>query len=194
MAAGKIKKLVLTGGPCAGKSTIAELVSRAFSSQLMVVPESASLLFRGGFPRWQDVHARTALQSAIYHVQVEIEAAYEARYPGRALLLDRGTVDGAAYWPLGANDFFTAMDTAESKELERYDEVIYLESAGEQDYSLHKARNPARTEAWAEARDLDSRTRAIWEKHPRMHVVPNQRAFSDKIFAVLKLVENCLKS
>jgi hypothetical protein len=69
-----------------------------------------------------------------------------------------------------------------------------LESAGEQDYSLHKARNPARTEAWAEARDLDSRTRAIWEKHPRMHVVPNQRAFSDKIFAVLKLVENCLKS
>src|SRR5262245_48494159 len=113
MALGKVRKIVLTGGPCAGKSTIAELISRAFRERLMVVPESASLLFKGGFPRWQDVASRTALQCAIFRVQSEIERAYAAHYPSHSLLLDRGTVDGAAYWPNGAEDFFATMGTTE---------------------------------------------------------------------------------
>lgn len=185
-------KIVLTGGPCAGKSTIAELVSRAFSTRVVVVPESASLLFRGGFPRWSEDQSRQALQSAIYHVQLEVERTFDAHYPGMTLLFDRGTIDGAAYWPTGAKDFFRAMNTTEEAELARYDEVIYLESAGEEDYGINRMRNPARLETWEEAKQLDEKTRAIWSKHPALHLIPNKRSFSEKIFAVLKLVEESL--
>lgn len=192
MVLGKTRKIVLTGGPCAGKSTIAELISRAFRDQLIVVPESASLLFRGGFPRWPDVESRAALQRAIFQVQAQAEISYEQHFPDHALLLDRGTVDGAAYWPHGPQDFFAEMRTTEEAELGRYDEVIYLESAGQTDYGVHRLRNPTRTEEWDEARGLDERTRAIWAKHPSVHVVANCTAFSDKIFTVLKLVETAL--
>lgn len=188
----KVRKIVLTGGPCAGKSTIADLVSRAFDGRLLVVPESASLLFRGGFPRWPDEKSRGALQTAIYYVQSEMEAAYESNAGGLSLLLDRGTIDGAAYWPKGPRDFFGAMGTTEERELARYDEVIYLESASELDYGVHRLRNPSRLETWTEARELDEKTRSIWSKHPRISVVPNRSAFSDKIFAVLELVEKAL--
>ena len=191
-ALGKTYKIVLTGGPCAGKTTIAELVGRAFNHRLIVVPESASLLFRGGFPRWDEPSGRSALQSAIYRVQLEMEKAYESHFAGRVLLLDRGTVDGAAYWPAGPDHFFTNLNTSPEQELARYDEVIYLESASEEDYGIHSLRNPSRTENWTEARELDGRTRSIWERHPMFHVVQNKRAFSDKIFEVLKVIENSL--
>ena len=192
MVPAKVRKIVLTGGPCAGKSTIADLISRAFSTQLLIVPESASMLFRGGFPRWQDERSRAARQTAIYHVQSEMEAAYEANSTGLTLLLDRGTIDGAAYWPRGPKDFFASLGTTEEKELARYDEVLYLESACEADYQVHRLRNPTRIETWAEARDLDEKTRAIWAMHPRVHIVSNRPTFSDKIFEVLKLVETAL--
>ena len=47
----KQKKIVLTGGPCAGKTTLTQVIAKAFPKHIVIVPESASLLFSGGFPR-----------------------------------------------------------------------------------------------------------------------------------------------
>src|SRR5688572_16643689 len=91
------KRIVLTGGPGAGKTAVLELIRHAFCPHVVVLPESAGLLFSGGFPRRSDEGARRAAQRAIYYVQRELEAAAEALQPA-VLLCDRGTVDGVAYW------------------------------------------------------------------------------------------------
>jgi predicted ATPase len=188
------RRIVLTGGPCAGKTTITQVLEKAFAEQVVIVPEAASLLFRGGFPRWGDTLAAEALQRAIYRVQVENEVAHAAHFPGRALVMDRGTLDGAAYWPAGPEAFFRSVGSSLETELARYDLVIYLESAGREAFEQHHLRNPARTETWEEAAALDAATRAQWERHARLVVVHNNTSFSAKIAAVLTAVESELES
>lgn len=182
-------RIVLTGGPCAGKTTIAQVLEKAFAERLYVLPEAASLLFRGGFPRWQGDASIEALQRAIFGVQVEMEATHQAHFPDRVLVMDRGTLDGAAYWPRGPDDFFRAMGSSSATELARYDLVIYLESAGREAFEQHHLRNPARTETWEEALALDATTRRLWERHPRFVAVRNNSSFSAKISSVLAAVE-----
>ena len=186
-----MKKIVLTGGPCAGKTTIAEVLSRAFAGHISVVPESASLLFRGGFPRWKE--NQQPLQKAIYEVQRQLEDSYSLHHPTRVLVLDRGTIDGAAYWPQGAESFFQVMGSSLEKELDRYSEVIYLESAGEAEYEAHKKKNHYRTETWEEAKRLDDKTYKIWQRHPLLHTIENHLAFHEKIHHVITIVEKSLK-
>jgi len=188
------RKIVLTGGPCGGKSTIADVLGRSFQDQIVVVPESASALFRSGFPRWSDADSVSAFQTAVYQVQICIERAYENRHGQAFFVLDRGTIDGAAYWPGGAGAFFKAQNSTEAAELARYDRVIYLESAEEKDYEEHRAQNPVRSEDWNTARQLDDVTRAIWTRHPHVTVVRSQASFSDKVQSVVELIEKELQA
>ncbi|MGZ5970702.1 MAG: AAA family ATPase, partial [Polyangiales bacterium] len=102
-------RIVLTGGPGGGKTTAADLFRREIGERVVVVPESATLLFSGGFPRSREVHARKSAQRAIYHVQRNLEDVQSARYSQRILLCDRGTIDGAAYWPDNPAAFFDAV-------------------------------------------------------------------------------------
>lgn len=180
-------KIVLTGGPCAGKTTLVQLIQRAFPGTVVSVPEAATLLFSGGFPRFTALEARRAEQRAIFRVQHELEAAHHAEYPDQVLVLDRGTVDGAAYWPEGCDEFFGALGTTLEAELRRYDQVIYLESADEADYLAHKAMNPNRKEDWREAKRLDEATRMLWAQHPGFVLVQNNRSFQRKVLEVLSI-------
>lgn len=188
------RKIVLTGGPCAGKTTLTQVIARVFQEHVAVVPEAASLLFSGGFPRWAELAARRATQRAIYRVQCELEVAFAAKYPDKILVFDRGTLDGAAYWPEGPADFFRAVGTSSEAELNRYDRVIYLESAAAHDYARHAAANPSRTETWEEASQLDAQTQRLWTAHSRLAIVKNQRSFDAKISEVLALVDREITS
>ena len=184
----KVRKIVLTGGPCAGKTTLTEVIARVFHSEVVVVPEAATLLFRGGFPRWTETLVVEATQRAIYRVQLELEEAYSVRHPGKVLVLDRGTVDGAAYWPEGPLKFFEAMNSSLESELTRYSRVLYMESAAKESYLIHKMKNPNRIENWEEAQRLDIETRKLWTSHPQMSVIHNEVSFGSKITQVLDLV------
>ncbi|MCB0954305.1 MAG: AAA family ATPase, partial [Microthrixaceae bacterium] len=46
-----VSRIVLTGGPGGGKTTAADLFRREIGDSVVVVPESATTLFAGGFPR-----------------------------------------------------------------------------------------------------------------------------------------------
>lgn len=184
-----MKKVVLTGGPGAGKTTIAEVLDKAFPEKLVIVPEAASLLFTGGFPRWDELDAKKAIQRAIYHTQVQLEVAYEAHYPGKILILDRSTLDGSVYWPERFDDFFTDLKTTKDVEFDRYSDIIYLESAGKESYDEGKHRNSHRKETWSEAQELDRKNLELWSKHPGFHFISNRRRFSEKISEVLDIIE-----
>ena len=174
-------RIVLSGGPGGGKTTAADLFRREIGEKVVVVPETATMLFTGGFPRVAEPKARAATQRAIFHAQVALEEIQGALYPGRMLLCDRGTIDGAAYWPPEAPEgFFETMETTLKDELGRYDAVIFFESAAVGDISIEGG-NPARTEGNEEARQLDIRLRALWSKHPSFHFVPHTTSFFAKL-------------
>jgi predicted ATPase len=174
-------RIVLTGGPGGGKTTAADLFRREIGEKVVIVPETATMLFTGGFPRGGAPAARTATQRAIYHAQVALEDIQGARYPGRVLLCDRGTPDGAAFWPDdSAQGFFETLGTTLEQELHRYDAVLFFESAAVGDISIEGG-NPVRTESNREARILDARLRELWSKHPNFYFVPHSASFFAKL-------------
>jgi predicted ATPase len=182
-------RIVLTGGPGGGKTTAADLFRREIGERVVVVPEAATLLFAGGFPRSTELHARRSAQCAIYHVQRNLEDVQSALYPERILLCDRGTIDGAAYWPDGTAGFFEAVGSTMEHELARYDAVIFFESAAVGGIKLEGG-NPARIESNDEALELDRRLRDLWSRHPRFVVVPHDPSFVKKIMFGLAALES----
>jgi hypothetical protein len=132
-------------------------------------PEAAGILFGGGFPREPAIDARRAAQRAIYHVQRELEAAIAGADVAIALC-DRGTIDGAAYWP-GPDSLWEAVGTTLDAELARYAAVIHLRTP---DLGLGYDRsNPLRIETAVEARAIDERIATVWAHHPhRFEIAP----------------------
>lgn len=173
-------RIVLTGGPGGGKTTAADLFRREIGERVVIVPEAATLLFMGGFPRSGEALAHRAAQRAIYHVQRNLEDAQSAHYPGRILLCDRGTVDGAAYWPGKPDDFFEEVGSTLDTELARYDAVIFFETAAVGGSGIEGG-NPVRSESLDEAVALDSRLRKLWSRHSNFTLVPHNPSFFKKI-------------
>ena len=173
-------RVVVTGGPGGGKTTAADLFRRELGDQVVVVPEAATLLFAGGFPRSSEVHARRAAQRAIYHVQRNLEDVQSARFPDRILLCDRGTADGAAYWPGDPAAFFGAVGTTLQAELARYDAVIFFKTAAAGGIAIEGG-NPTRNETLEEALAVDRRLQTIWSRHPRFVVVRHSTSFMSKV-------------
>jgi predicted ATPase len=183
--------VVLTGGPGGGKTTAADLYLRELGDDAIVVPESATLLFAGGFPRVAEEHAQRSLQQAIFHVQRNLEDVQRARFPDRVLICDRGTVDGAAFWPDGHDEFFLLNNTNLTNELQRYDAVLFFETAAVGGFSIEGG-NRYRQESLAEAVALDRRLRDLWQHHPRFYLIPHQHSFLAKITAGLGILRSVM--
>lgn len=182
-------RIVLTGGPGGGKTTAADLFRREIGEAVVLVPESATILFSGGFPRVTDDEAQRSVQRAIFAVQRNLEDVRAAESADRILLCDRGTVDGAAYWPDGVDGFFTAMGSTHDAELARYDIVLFFETAATGG-DAWEGGNRYRTESNDEAVDLDRRLRALWAPHPQFHLVPHNPSFLRKITVGLSILES----
>ena len=184
-----VRRIVLTGGPGAGKTAVQQVAVHAFPDRIVNVPESATILFSGGFPRLGDLRARCAAQRAIFHVQRELEELHEAVANGCALLCDRGTVDGLAYW-MGEGSFFDQVGTSREDELARYHSVIQL--AVPTDAEGYDRRNPNRIETQHEAAEIGQRIREAWSGHPRFQTVSAAQSFWAKVQKAVDLVGQAL--
>jgi len=178
------RRIVLTGGPGAGKTAVLELVRHATCPHVAQLPEAAGIVFGGGFPRSLDLVVRRAGQRAIFFVQRELEAT-TAGANAAIVLCDRGTVDGAAYWP-GPGDLFAEVGTTLEEELRRYHAVIHLRTPGLELGYNH--RNPLRTESAAEAAAIDERIATIWASHPRRYVVEATPDFLTKAARTIEIL------
>lgn len=182
-------RIVLTGGPGGGKTTALDLFRRELGERVVAVPESATIMFTGGFPRVDDPDARRSAQTAIFHVQRNLEDVQSALHPKRVLLCDRGTIDGAAYWPGDPDDFFGAMNTTHDAELARYDAVVFFQSAATGGHGIEGG-NPARTETKEQAMLLDKALRGLWGGHPRFFLVPHRASFFEKLSMGLAILQS----
>jgi predicted ATPase len=176
-----LSRIVVTGGPGAGKTSVWRELASTHGSRVVPVPEVATLMFQHVFPQVTNLTERRAVQRAIFEVQRNLEAVHETRRSSdQALLCDRGVPDGAGYWPEGPGAFFGAMSADWQSEILRYDAVLFLETAAAGGYSI-SAGNETRTETLEAAVNVDAQLRAVWSQHPNCVFVPHEREFATKI-------------
>jgi nicotinamide riboside kinase len=184
-------KIVLTGGPSGGKTALTQILQKEFGNLVALVPESASLLFRGGYPRAKTADTMVCQQRAIYFLQREIETATSLQFPNQILICDRGTLDGLAYWPAQSKtSFFDSLQTTKEAELARYDLVIHLETAGQQYYDTG---NLLRIESYVDAVKIDGAIQTVWKEHPNRVIIVNSKSFHIKVQQVIELTQKTIQ-
>jgi len=177
-------RVVLTGGPGAGKTAALETARHRFCEHVEVLPESAGIVFSGGFPRHADGASRKAAQRAIYRVQRELERRVEEQRQASVVLCDRGTVDGMAYWPGAPHELLDDVGTTLDAELARYHAVVHMRTPGAHDYRG----SALRIENAVDAHAIDEAIVRAWQAHPRRYYVDSTANFLEKIQRVLTLV------
>lgn len=182
----RIPLIVLTGGPGAGKTAVLEVIRKHSNGHVVVLPEAASIVFGGGFPRKPSYAGRRAAQRAIFAIQRELETLAIEEDGAKIVLCDRGTLDGLAYWPGEAEELLGAMGTTRERELERYDMVLHLKTPPADHYD--REANPLRLESATEAMIIDERITAAWEGHPRRVVLEHSEEFLDKVAQALAIL------
>lgn len=180
------RRVVLTGGPGAGKTAVLELIRLFFCEHVKALPEAAGVVFRSRFPRSVEPRLRQAAQRAIFHVQRELEAVADTENAA-VVLCDRGTVDCAAYWT-GEGDLFSAVGTTREAELARYDAVIHLRTPTSPKAYNHS--NPLRVESIEEAAAIDATIAREWSGHPRVFIVEPTEDFLHKAAHALGLLRD----
>ena len=192
-----IKKIVITGGPCAGKTTAMGWIKEAFTGHdytVLFVPETATELITGGVAPW------TCGTNAEYQqCQVELQLTKERLFeqaartmPGRKILIvcDRAGMDNWAYMNEEEGEqVLRYLNTTKEAILSRYDAVFHLDTAArgiQNAYTL--ANNGARIETPAQAVALDDRTRAAWSQHPYHRVIHSGEDFVAKMQSLIREV------
>ena len=203
-----IKRIVLTGGPCAGKTTALVRIIEHFSNlgfKVFCVPEVPTMYSQGGWSYLtpnRDLYYEGEL--AILRTQLALENSFmrlaETCTKPTFVVCDRGTMDISAYIDKAMWEDLCQKCGTDSNELrQRYDAVLHLVSAAdgaEQFYTT--ATNSTRYEQANEeglriARDLDKKVNKAWTGHPHLRVINNHDNFDTKINRVLKEISNVLE-
>ena len=184
------KLVVLTGGPGAGKTAVLELAKKALCEHISILPEAASIVFGGGFPRKPTPIGKRGAQEVIFHVQRGLEKISIEEKQFAVALCDRGTIDGLAYWPGSEKEFWEQAGTSREAELERYEAVIHLRTPSlAQGYNKN---NPVRTESDLEAQRIDELLIAAWKGHPKHYIVESHDDFVSKAMRAIEIINRQL--
>ena len=186
----EITKIVITGGPCAGKTTAMSWIQSNFTKlgyTVLFVPETATELITGGVAPWT-CGSNMEYQKCQMQLQLEKEKIFEQgalTMPGEKILIvcDRGTLDNKAY--LTELEFAYIMENLKCNEVElrdRYDAVFHLVTAAKGAEKFYTtANNSARTENEEQAVILDDKLIAAWTGHPHFRIIDNATDFEDKM-------------
>ena len=185
-------KIVLTGAPGSGKTTLCTLVAQGDRHRFAPVPEAATQVYSAAQARWDraDIHRRRELQKQIYRLQRDQEDRIARENPGKTLILDRGTIDGAAYWPDGPDDYMTQLKTTFAAEFARYDLVILLQTAAAIGIYDGSASNPVRFEDAAGAIAAADALERLWSGHRNLVRVQACGNLHDKFKTVQQIIES----
>nr|CAH7741324.1 unnamed protein product [Callosobruchus chinensis] len=188
----KLYKLVLTGGPCGGKTTGQARLCTFFENlgwKVFRVPETASVLLSGGV-KFSDLDDKEAVkfQENLLKTMLQIEDTFFEL--GRTckrdclIICDRGAMDASAFVTKERWETIMRENCWNSVELRdnRYNQIIHMVTAAkgaEEFYSIED--HNCRSENVELARELDTRAAASWVGHPYFDVIDNSTDFEDKI-------------
>jgi len=195
----RIHKLVLTGGPCGGKTTGQTHLSNFFESlgwKVFRVPETATVLMSGGIS-FGELSEEQFLdfQEHLVTTMMALEDTYfsmaEKCVQNVLIIADRGTMDASAFITKDAWDKILTKLGLEDIEISdnRYNHVVHLQSAAigaEKFYTTED--HSARFEGLELARERDKRAMEAWRDHPYVDIIDNRSDFDSKINRLIDLV------
>lgn len=197
----KIPRYVLTGGPCAGKTTALAMLRQKLTDRGItpfVVPEVATQIIASGVS-FQGVTDWNEFQKKVIKTQLaqeDIIESFAELQPGarKILICDRGAMDGMAY--VDPKLFEAIVHDMDYRLIElrdkRYAGVFHLVTAADGAEAFYNFDNPARHESAEEARALDKKTLGAWTGHEHLRIIGNRSAqgkpisFEEKMDALLK--------
>lgn len=186
----EISKIVITGGPCAGKSTAMSWIQNAFTQKgyrVLFIPETATELISGGVAPWT-CGSNLDYQLCQIRLQMEKERIFEQAAKTMdcdkvLIVCDRGMLDNKAY--MTEIEFQQALMLMNQNEVElrdSYGAVFHLVTAAKGAEKFYTtANNAARTETVEEAAALDDKLIAAWTGHPHLRVISNVSDFENKM-------------
>lgn len=195
-------RIVLTGGPGAGKSTVINAIEQKFKKQILVMPEAASQVIEQGEPSFiheypsKDLdHFRDAIrQNSIRVVQNILEKFFlkqANRSMADVIVYDRGILDGAPYYGRGLDGFLNDFNLDLQEVYSRYDLIIHMESLAVSDpkkYEQLLHTNPARFEDAVSAANTDKEIKRIWAGHPNVIFFESKLGIEKLTTSVIGLV------
>lgn len=187
----EILHLVLTGGPCSGKTTAIATIEKELSARgyhVLIVPETATELISNGIRPFGNCLDNFSFQKILFEKQLHKEMLYlkvakEIPADRVVIIYDRGLMDNKTY--LSKDDFNKLLDFFKTDEIsvkDRYDAVFHLVTAAdgaEEYYTLEN--NSSRTETPEQARALDKKGIENWTGHPHLRIIDNSTDFRHKI-------------
>lgn len=185
-----ITKIVITGGPCGGKSTAMNWIESNLSKRgykVLFIPETASELILGGVAPWT-VNTNYDFQKALVSLQIQKECVFEMAARNMEdekilIVADRGILDNKAY--MTDEEFHRLCKELGGSEVsfrDNYDAVFHLVTAAQgaaEFYTL--ANNQARTETPEQAIAMDQQLISCWTGHPHLRVIDNSTDFNAKM-------------
>ncbi len=186
----RLPKIVLTGGPCSGKSAMMAEIALAYGAVLHCVPEVATILIAqvGISP------STPGFQSIVYRVQRSFEEAAELQAIAdgkRAVLLDRGTVDALAYMAGGEEEFLRLTGKTAAHERSRYAKVLCLAAAPRDVFEREKRNNLARAEEFDQAVERGTLVTDAWAPGGNADVVDGT-TWKEKLACAVRALESVL--
>lgn len=195
----ELKKIVVTGGPCAGKTSALAWIRRdiaALGYRVLVVPETATELISNGVAPWT-CGANLDYQRCHMRLQWDKERAFRqaaetmgGQCDKLLIVCDRGELDNKVY--MTAAEFaaiLEEMGLTEADFLAAYDAVFHLVTAAiGTDAFDTAANNASRYEDAARSREMDQEFRDAWAGHPRRAVVPSFARLDDKMKCLVNAI------
>ena len=189
----RITTIVITGGPCAGKTTAMSWIQNAFRKMgyaVLFVDETAAQLISGGAAPWLCASGRE-FQLELLRLQLAKEAAFTAiarnMKADRVLIVcDRGAMDNRAY--MSDEEFrwvLRMLGIGEVALRDQYDAVIHLVTAAKGALKYYQ-NSEVRREPPEKAAELDDRLIAAWTGHPHFRIIDNSTDFEDKMRRLIR--------
>lgn len=193
-----VKRIVLTGGPCGGKTTALAKIREKLESlgyNVLIVPEIATIVIPNAALDMQNLTEMQVFQ--FQREMLSLQDAFEASFLRLSTMMkpsviihDRGLMDPCAF--LSPEMWQALLNTRAGgvqAHRDMYDAVIHIRTAAhgaEKFYTLDN--NAARTETPEQARAIDDRILKAWTGTPHLRVVDNDSNFDDKVQRILNEV------
>ena len=185
-----ITKIVLTGGPCAGKTTALSLIKTEFKKrgyEVLLVSETATELMEGGLTPLSCGsnldYQKCQVQFQWFKERIFEQGARSMQADKVLIVCDRGVIDNKAF--MTEEEFricLQLLHSNEMAELERYDAVFHLETAAKgalEAYTL--SNNKTRTQSPDEAICINERNIVAWSNHKYFRIIDNVGGFNHKL-------------
>ena len=199
----KVYHLVLTGGPCAGKTTALSILEQRLSNlgyKVIILEEMATNVINSGI---HPADFGNQYQHIIAQMIDNREKAYAKFIWGWfpcdskvVVISDRGLLDGMAYCDRKyfEKEVLRKIGSSIIDGMARYNGVFHLVTAAigaEEFYTT--ANNKARMETIGQAAELDKKTLDCWVGHPHLRVITNEGVdFEGKMNNLMKEVLSLL--